>query len=311
MSAAATTGVVAESRQGRRGRVRASRSWTGAILWIAPAAVVILAVFGYSIVSLFTESLQYQGAWVGFDNFVLIFKDPLFTTGLVHNLLLLLAVPVVTAIAVLLAILLYETKRGLKFFRAVVFVPYILAVPVVAVVFGQLLQLNGPLNQMLRAVGLHALALDWLGNPNIALWTMAGIIVWKEVGFGVILVLARIMSIPTELYEAARLDGAGFWRVHWSITIPQVKAIVGFFVVNEAITMISWVFNYVYVLTNGQGGPGNATVVTELYIYRNAFQYTQPELAAAAAVVLFVSTMALVVVFFNMQRRAAKRTLTR
>ncbi len=302
---------IIEPRQGRTARTRSSRPWLGAIVWIAPAAIVILAIFGYSIAMVFTESLQYQGAWVGFDNFVLIFKDPLFTTGLLHNALLLLAVPVVTTFAVLLAVLLYETRRGLPFFRAVVFVPYILAVPVVAVVFGQLLQLNGPINQLLRTVGLNALALDWLGNPSIALWTMAGVIIWKEVGFGVVLILARMMSIPTELYEAARLDGAGFWRIHWSITLPQVKAIVGFFVVNEAITMVSWVFNYVYVLTNGQGGPGDATVVTELYIYRNAFQYAQPELAAAAAVVLFLSTMAFVVVFFNMQRRAAGRTLSR
>ncbi len=277
------------------------------ILWIGPAALVLLAIFGYSIFSLFQQSLTYRGDWVGWENFQLIFADPLFTTGLWHNLLLLLAVPVMTALAVLIAVTLFETRRGAGLVRAVVFMPYILAVPVVAVVFGQLLQRNGAVNEMLRSIGLGWAALDWLGDPNVALWTMAGVIMWKEVGFGVVLILARMLAVSTEMYEAAMLDGAGFWRRHWSISIPEIRQIVAFYMVTEAITMVSWVFNYVYVLTNGQGGPGDATVVTELYIYRNAFQYQQPELAAAAAVVLFLATMVFVVIFVRMQRASMRR----
>jgi ABC-type sugar transport system permease subunit len=281
---------------------RRSHGGRQAALWIAPAAVVLLLIFGYSVIMLFGQSLTYRGVWVGLENFSLIFSDPLFTTGLMHNGQLLLAVPVMTALAVLIAIMLFETKRGLRFFRAVVFFPYILAVPVVAVVFGQLLQRNGPVNEALRALGLNIFALDWLGDPNAALWTMAAVIMWKEVGFGVVLILARMLTISTEVYEAAKLDGAGFWRIHWSVSLPELKPIIGFFMVTEAITMVSWVFNYVYVLTNGQGGPGDATVVSELYIYRNAFQYQQPELAAAASVVLLLGTMVFVVVFVRMQR---------
>lgn len=283
---------------------RRSHSGLQPLLWIAPALAVLLLIFGYSIVTLFGQSLTFQGAWVGLENFALIFRDPLFLTGLLHNALLLLAVPVMAFLATLIAVVLFETKRGQGFFRAVVFMPYILAVPVVAVVFGQLLQRNGPVNEVLRLVGLGGIALDWLGDPNVALWTMAGVIVWKEVGFGVVLILARMLIISTEAYEAAKLDGAGFWRTHWSITLPEIRPILGFYIVTEAITMVSWVFNYVYVLTNGQGGPGDATVVSELYIYRSAFQYQQPELAAAAAVILFLGTMAFVVVFVRMQRRA-------
>ncbi len=291
------------------GRIAVRRSSPGSWqpwLWIAPAIAVLLAIFGYSIVALFGESLTFQGDWVGLENFGLIFSDPLFTTGLLHNGLLLLAVPVLAAFATFFAVLLFETKRGLGFYRAVVFMPYVLAVPVVAVVFGQLLQRNGPINEALRSAGLSAIALDWLGDPNVALWTMAGVIMWKEVGFGVVLILARMLTVSTEMYEAAKLDGAGFWRTHWSITLPEIRPILGFYVVTEAITMVSWVFNYVYVLTNGQGGPGNATVVSELYIYRNAFQYQQPELAAAAAVILFLGTMLFVIVFVRMQRRSLR-----
>jgi len=274
----------------------------GFIPWVAPAAVTILFVFGYSMFQLFAQSFQYHGSWVGLDNFKLVLTDPLFLTAIGHNAMLLAIVPVLLALALLLAILLFETKRGLRGYRATLFFPYILPIPVVGVVFGQLLQFNGALNQALHAVGLGGLAADWLGDPSRALWTMGAIIIWKEVGFGVVLFLARLMSLPSEVFEAARIDGAGFFRMHLHVTIPQLRTLVLFYIVIEAIVMVSWVFNYVYVLTNGQGGPGTSTVVSELYIYREAFQNQAPELAAAAAVLLFIATLVLVVGFFRLQR---------
>lgn len=284
-----------------RGRAPWSRR-LGFLPWIAPAAVTILFVFGYSMYELFAQSLQYQGSWAGLDNFTLVVTDPLFRTAIAHNALLLAVVPVLLALALAVAILLFETRRGLRGYRATLFFPYILPIPVVGVVFGQLLQFNGALNQALRAVGLGGLAADWMGDPNRALWTMAAIIIWKEVGFGIVLFLARLMSLPTEVFEAAKVDGAGFFRMHRSVTIPQLRSLILFYIINEAIVMVSWVFNYVYVLTNGQGGPGTSTVVSELYIYRAAFQNQAPELAAAAAVMLFLATLVLILGFFRLQR---------
>lgn len=292
-----------------RRRVRRRRPpWVSAAVWIAPAALVMLFVFGWSVVQLLTKSFRYNGAWTGLDNFRLVVTDPLFQTALRHNLLLLLVVPVLVAVAFLVAVLLFETRRGHALYRWAVFLPYILPIPVVGVVFGQLLQLNGALNTLLRSLGLGAVAQDWLGNPHLALWTMGGVILWKEVGFGILLLLARMFALDAEVYEAARMDGARFWRLHWSITLPQITGIVVFYAITEAITMVSWVFNYVYVMTNGQGGPGDATVVTELYIYRTAFANHAPELAAAAAVLLFAATLLLVVAFFRMQRRSMHST---
>ncbi|MGW0632561.1 carbohydrate ABC transporter permease [Streptomyces sp. NPDC002758] len=293
---AAPAAVAAPQPQRRRGPN------LGILPWVAPAVLIILAVFGYSLFELFSQSLQYQGTWAGIENFKLVLTDPLFLTAIWHNALLLLVVPVLLALSLGVAILLLETKRGLRGYRAALFFPYILPIPVVGVVFGQLLQLNGGLNQALRSVGLAGLASDWLGDPSHALWTMAAIIVWKEVGFGIILFLARMLSLPADVFEAARLDGAGFFRMHWHVTIPQLRGIVLFYIVNEAIVMVSWVFNYVYVMTNGQGGPGSSTVVSELYIYRAAFADQTPELAAAAAVLLFIATLGLIVSFFRLQR---------
>ena len=185
-----------------------------------------------------------------------------------------------------------------------VFLPYVLPIPVVAVIFGQMLQLDGLVNKALRGIGLGSIAYDWLGQPGWALWTMTGVIVWKELGFGVILFLARLLSLPAETFEAARVDGARFFRLHRYVTVPQLGGVIAFYVVVEAITMVSWVFNYVYVISNGTGGPGDATQVAELYIYQSAFQYSAPDLAAAAAVMLFGATLVLIVLFFRVQRRA-------
>jgi ABC-type sugar transport system permease subunit len=269
---------------------------------VAPAVLAILFVFAYSMSELVNQSFRYEGEWVGFENFKLVVTDPLFRTAIWHNTLLLIAVPVLVVLALSAAILLFETKRGLVAYRAILFLPYILPIPVIGVVFGQLLQLNGAFNGALDALGLGSLTQDWLGNPKIALWTMAGVIIWKEVGFGIVLFLARMMSLPEDVYEAAKLDGAGFFRMHWHITIPQMRPLVVFYVISEAIVMVSWVFNYVFVMTNGQGGPGTSTVVTELYIYRTAFSDQAPELASAAAVLLFLATLVLIVGFFRVQR---------
>lgn len=285
----------------RRRRLRPGRAEP--LVWIAPALAVVLFVFGYSVVDVIKRAFEYKGRWVGLDNFRLTVEDPVFQTALSHNGRLLLAVPILVVLSLLIAVLLFEGLRGWRFHRWAVFLPYVLPIPVVGVIFGQLLQLNGVLNRILRAAGLDVLALDWLGQPRWALWTMTAVIVWKELGFGAILFLARLLSVPQEIFEAARTDGARFFRLHRRITVPQLAGVIAFYVVVESITMVSWVFNYVYVMTNGQGGPADSTQVTELYIYQNAFQFGSPEIAAAAATILFAATLVLVVLFFRVQRR--------
>lgn len=303
MTSAATTAYLA-SAPDSSGAACGKRRDFGPWPWILPAGIGILFIFGYSVVDLLQQSFKYRGDWVGFDNFQLVVTDPLFQTAIFHNTLLLFTVPILVSLALLFAILLFETRRGMRFYRSAVFLPYLLPIPVVGVVFGQLLQLNGALNAGLKSLGLQSFALDWLGDPNQALVTMSAIIIWKEVGFGTILILARLISLPTELLEAAQIDGAGFFKKHLKITIPQLRSVILFYAINEAIVMVSWVFNYVYVMTNGQGGPGNATMVSELYIYRSAFQNRAPELAAAAAVLLLISTLFFIVGFFKVQSRA-------
>jgi ABC-type sugar transport system permease subunit len=135
---------------------------------------------------------------------------------------------------------------------------------------------------------------DWLGSSNWALWTVMFVIIWKELGFGIVLVFARLMSVPKDLYEAAEIDGANWVQKHIHVTIPQTRNVVSFLTVITIITMLSWVFNYVYVMT--LGGPGTSTMVAEYYIYQTAFRYQNMGLASAASVILFVITFIFVII---------------
>ena len=161
-----------------------------AYLYLAPALFFLVFIYAYPLLQLFRLStrkvITYNNTLdIGLANFRALAIDPAFRLALGNNLRLLLAVPILIALAVVFAALLHERLRGWRLYRAVVFLPYVLAIPVVGVAFGYLLRLNGPVNLMLRGAGLDRLALDWLGDPHNAPWTLLGVIVWKELGFGI------------------------------------------------------------------------------------------------------------------------------
>jgi ABC-type sugar transport system permease subunit len=192
-------------------------------------------------------------------------------------------------------------------YQTTLFLPYLLPITVVGLIFSYIFQLSGVLNDLLHLIGLDQLALDWLGSPRLALPTVMFVVVWKEVGLGVVLFLARLMSVEEELFDAARIDGANWWHLQWNVTVPQLSAVIEFFTVISVITMLSWVFNYVYVMTSG--GPGNATMVTELYVYLAGFRYNQMNLASATSVLLLVVTGIMIFVQFRLRERAGAEVL--
>lgn len=270
--------------------------------FLTPALVLVALIYLFPLGILFDTSLHsvqgYVSQWVGFTNFQLVLTDPNFAAAVLHNLLLLVVcVPVIIVIAVFVSVFLLDEIPGSRFFRVFILVPYMFSVPVVAVVFSYFLQGTGPFNTILRSIGLGFVAKNWLGSPHWALVTLMGIIIWKELGFGVVLFYARLLSIPKELFEAVTLDGAGWWQQLFHIIIPQLRGIFEFYIVTEGITMLSWVFNYVYIISNGTGGPGTSTLVTELYIYQNAFGYGSSSLgiASAAATIMFFGLIGVII----------------
>lgn len=288
-------GATGSPRPGAVLRGRPRRPPWQALVWIAPALLAIGVVYGYSIYRLLTEATHRDGKPVGLGNLRIALDDPFFRTALGNNLRLLITLPIIIAIALVLAILLHEGMRGWRFHRVAIFIPYMLPVTVVGVLFGELLTLHGAVNSTLKTAHLGYFSEDWLGNPDWALRSLAAVIVWRELGFGVILFLARLLSLPQNVFDAARVDGAGWFRTQWHVTLPLMRSIIGFYLVIEAITLMSWVFSYVFVMTGG--GPGQATQVTETYIYQNAFTSDIPWLAAAAATLLLIGVTAIAVAF--------------
>jgi ABC-type sugar transport system permease subunit len=275
-------------------------------LYLAPATVFIGLVFIYPVIWIIINSVSQNNLdgtrGFGLTNYRLVFEDPVFLPVVANNGKLLLSVPIMTVIALFLAIVLFERVRGWAVYRGVVFMPYILAVPVVGTTFVYLLGLNGILNTLLRALGLSALTQDWIGSAAWVIPSIAGVIIYRELGFGVVLFLARLMSLDKEILEAAEIDGAKWWQKHAYITLPQMSGVIEFFVVVELITMLSWVFAYVYTMTGG--GPGFASTIMEFYIWKHAFAFRSPGIASALAVVLLAATTVLIVLQLRLRRRS-------
>lgn len=277
-------------------------------LYVAPLVALLAFVFGYPLIKIFEYSFKMvrgiDGPWIGFRNYELILSQPLFWQSVLHNLQLLLAIPVMVAVSLIVSVLLYERVAGWKLYRIIVFVPFVLAIPIIAVVMKRMFQFSGPVNEVLRWLSLDFMALDWIGSPDVALWTVMILIIWRESALGIILFLARLMSLDESPIEAAKIEGANWWQRLWHVILPQMRGVIEFYVVISIITMLAAVFAYVYVMGGGRGGPGTSTEVVELYIFNALIRSSLPGIASAASVLLFLVTGVLIFLLFRVRRRA-------
>jgi ABC-type sugar transport system permease subunit len=288
------------------------RAWRRRQLWpygyMAPVLIALGLVFGYSFVEVVRYSF-YAGSigqltYVGTANYKELFQDPQFVTSMFNNFKLLLVVPIVTILSLALALGINTTFRGVRQYRAIVFLPYILPATAMGLSFSYLLQGNGVLDSVLKAMHLSFFIKDWLGSPSWVMFSIGGVIVWQQFGFGVVVFSAALLSVPGETIEAARIDGANWWTVQWKILIPQIRRIIEFFVILEAIIVLSSVFTYVYVLTGG--GPAYSSSVMEFFIYQNGFENGSIGIASAAAVVLLGIASVFIAFYLWARARAAK-----
>ena len=274
-------------------------------VYILPAFLIMTVVIVYPIISMvvgsFFTTQGGQQVFAGFRNYIMVLKDSLFWTALTNNLKLFLCVPVLTIASLLIAAILFNKINGWRFYRSIIFIPYILSISVVGIIFSYLLQYNGVINTLLRESGLDRVALDWLGEPDLALPTVAVVIMWKQLGFGVVLFLARLMSIDVFLYEAADLDGASWLQKFVFVTIPQTKAIIEFYIIISLIDMLSWVFNFIFVMTSG--GPGNKTMVLEYLIYKKSFGGGDFNIAMAISALLLLIASILIIIYQLLLKR--------
>lgn len=291
------------SRSPRTTRRRDARA---AAVFLLPAVLFLAFVFLYPIASVVRTSFldPFTDEFAGLANYRSLFADPIFHAAVVNNLKLFVVLPVLVVTSIVIAQVLHDQIRGWRVYRAIIFMPYVVPVVVAALVFGQILQSRGMVNGLLESVGLGGLAQNWLGDPKTAVWSVAGVIQWRELAFGVILFLARMTQLPEDLYDAAKVDGANWWQRLRHVTVPQMSTIIAFYAGIVVVALFNWVFNYVFVLT--KGGPGTSTYVMEYYIYSRAFIYGDFGNAAALSTLMLAAILAFMVTFLTwLNRRGA------
>lgn len=284
----------------------AKRSWDRkAYLYILPTLAVIVLVFLFPLVQNARYSLLEMGQkgrpYSGMRNYGLLLSDDTFWISLRNNGLLILLVPLLVAVSLVFSVLLFQRIRGWKFYRGVVLFPYITSITAIGLFYSLFFQGQGMLNTFLERIGLGFLTVDWLGNKGWALAAVMFVVLWREFGFGTILFLARLMTVEEDIFDAARIDGAGWWRRMFAIVIPRLATVIEFYVFLMVVTMLSWVFNYVFVIT--LGGPARSTYVTEYYIFMQSFKLNRMGVASALSIILFLVTAALAFLSFRFRKR--------
>jgi raffinose/stachyose/melibiose transport system permease protein len=229
--------------------------------------------------------------WVGFNNYKVIFTDPSFQRALEHNgLIVVLSLIIQGPAAILLALLLNQKIRGRALIRILIFVPYVISEVIVGTGFSLMLQASGAFNDVLRSIGLGSLATDWLANPSIALWTLMFILTWKYIGFAVILMLAGLQSIPDELSEAARIDGASYWQVQRHIMVPLLGPTIRIWAFLSIIGALQ-LFDLVYIIWGQYISDTAGTSTMATYNALNGRLAGNFGYGSAAAVVMFLISL--------------------
>ncbi|MFN2438614.1 MAG: carbohydrate ABC transporter permease [Chitinophagaceae bacterium] len=208
--------------------------------------------------------------FIGTDNYLRLFQDRLFWKAIGNTLkFLLLHIPLQLIVSLFLAYLLNQKMRALSFFRASFFMPVIVSGVVVTILWQQLLGFDsGLINRLLTTVGLNKIG--WLVNPDVAIYSIAVMATWKNVGLYVILFLVGLQTVPTQYYEAAKMEGATRWQQFYHITLPMINPTIFMVVILSTIGGFN-LFIEPYIMTGG--GPLNQTLSAVLYIYKQAFQY--------------------------------------
>jgi raffinose/stachyose/melibiose transport system permease protein len=247
--------------------------------------------------------------WVGGDNWAQLMQDRDFWTSFLNSIAMIVAMVIVpTLLGLVVAAILFDLigkkfgARLASFLRATYYLPQLLPAAIGAVVIGWILRpQNGALNTVLQAVGLGSLKHNWLGDPSTALLSIMFVMVWVQIGYPVVIFMAALQRVDPELYEAAELDGAGWFQRFRSITVHIIRPEI--FVVTLTCTIAALkVFGPIFTLT--RGGPGNATIVPSYYSYNEFFNVQQVGYGATIATALTVVIVLLTIAFIKAQQRA-------
>lgn len=235
--------------------------------------------------------------FVGLDNYFLIWQDDSFRDAVLHNfIIVVLSLVMQGPIAILFALLLNQKIRGRSVIRVLIFMPYVISEVIVGIGWSLMMQDSGAVNSLLEKWGLEALQQSWLADPSIAMWTLMVIITWKYIGFAVILMLAGMQSIPEELYEAAAIDGAGFWKMQWSITLPLLGPTIRIWAFLSIIGSLQ-LFDLVNIIWGQYIAATAGTSTMATYMYQNGHLAGSYGFGNAVAVMLFLISLVIALTY--------------
>jgi multiple sugar transport system permease protein len=292
------------------------RGWTP-WAFLAPylvlfAAFVVLPIFFGLWISLHDWDFTLPGKpFVGLDNYTALFDsssvsfEPFWNAMKATGIFTLLSVPLLLVVPLAVALVMNQKFRGRNAFRTIFFAPYVLGVAVVGVLWRFLLDANiGVVNAVLGSVGLPD-HISWLSSLPAAWVSLVGVTLWWTVGFNAVIFLAGLQDVPAELYEAARVDGAGSWSQFRHVTLPSLRPVTMFVTMITIIASVN-MFGQSFIMT--KGAPGQDTRTAIYYIAETGLQNFQMGSAAAASWLLTLALMVLSVVVFALFRERGGAT---
>lgn len=277
--------------------------------YVVPALALYTAIVlwpnGQGLFYSFTNWDGLGSVWdaVGIENYTRVLSDPNSIRAIINTFLLTIVVTVgQNVVGLLLALGLNAPIKSRYVLRLVFFLPVVLTPIVAGYLWRYLLTPNGTVNIFLESVGLGALQQNWLGDPDIVIYSICAAIIWQGAGYSMVIYLAGLQAVPAEALEAAAIDGAGSFRRTWSITLPLIN---GAIVVNLLLTLIANLKQFDTVFAMTEGGPSGASETMATLVYKTAFTYLQYPSALAQGVVLTVLVGVIAFAQFRLTQRKA------
>jgi multiple sugar transport system permease protein len=300
-----TSDVPPRRRRGRQGERLAK------IAFVVPAALLMIALFGYPVIKNLTMSFQDyslktfftgKAPFVGLENYATVVADPIFTKALANTAIFTIAsIAFQFVIGMLLALFFHKSFPLSGVLRALFLLPWLIPLIVASATWKSILdQDTGILNVFLQTIGLIDTPIPWLSSPEYALIAVIMVNVWIGIPFNLTLLYSGLQDIPEELYEAGALDGATGWRAFWHITWPNLRAVVGVVLMLGIIYTLK-VLDIILGLTGG--GPANATQTIALQSYQRSFVEFKFGQGAALSNILIVLSLVFAVIYLRSTRR--------
>lgn len=278
--------------------------------WMSVLPVIILEILicAYPIGMVIAKSFtnwdgMLKNDFVGLRNYIKLFQDETFWILIENTIIYILSVPVLALVGVALAMVLYRKPRGWKLYRFIYYLPSMISMVTLGFLFRILFSYNGPINDILRAIGLENLAIEWLGKEATARSVIFFVLVWSNLGWQILIIFGGLSNIPQTVFEAATLDGANYWQQLFHITIPMLIRTIEYSFITSILFIFSSIFPLILAIT--KGGPGYSTTTLDYMVYIKGFSGSKLGQACALSVVLLIIITVITVIQMKASNRMA------